>query len=464
MMKFRIMKKFYFALLFLGVLAGFVSSCSDDDGYTSGINPEPPVINPEPPVINPKPPIINITSGNLSMHLGDSIILKAAVTSPTETVFSWTVDTVKVSTDSVYVFKSEYSGSFNVKLSATNTDGTVTTATTITVQPGKYKNGTFVLSENQSLLTFISPEGKVTADAYTDVNGTKLGSVNQDIFICNHKIYIVSQNGGGDGYLVIANAETLKKIKGFQGDLQGKLRNPTHVAVLDDDNVYLRDDGKGVHLFKPSDRSITFIKGTEKARKNAMAVADGKVFVSVAKNVVVIEPNKDEISSTITFDGNVSGVIKASDGNIWVSDASGNITKVDARTYAKLGTNKVSDEAKSVLSASFAAAPSITAKGDTLYMSGLSSKIYRHIFSTQETKLMVDAKALVENVGIVYNTCAVHPLTGEVYLNSIKGYGTDYKINNISVFDFSGDEPKVSVNYQNYTAFPAGTFFTYNFE
>ena len=97
-------------------------------------------------------------------------------------------------------------------------------------------------------------------------------------------------------------------------------------------------------------------------------------------------------------------------------------------------------------------------------MSALKSTIYRHIFSTGETKLMVDAKTMVDNVGIIYNTCAVHPITGEVYLNSIKGYGQDYKINNISVFNFSGDEPELSANYENHTAFPAGTFFTYNFE
>ena len=76
---------------------------------------------------------------------------------------------------------------------------------------------------------------------------------------------------------------------------------------------------------------------------------------------------------------------------------------------------------------------------------------------------MVNVKDEVENVGVIYNTCAVHPLTGKVYFNSIKSYA-DYKINHISVFDFSGDEPELSANYENHTAFPAGTFFTYNFE
>ena len=221
------------------------------------------------------------------MHIGDSIILKASVASPTETTFSWILDTTEVSTDSIYVFKSEYSGLFDVKLTATNSDGTVATATSITVQPGKYKNGTFVLSENNSLLTFISPEGKVTTDAYTDENGTKLGSANQDIFIKNHKMYIVSQNGGGDGFLVIANAETLKKIKGFQTELNGKVNWPTHVAVLGDDDIYLRDNN-GVKRFQPSTGTVTLIEGTSGARKNTMAVADGKVFASVKNTVVVL--------------------------------------------------------------------------------------------------------------------------------------------------------------------------------
>ena len=50
-------------------------------------------------------------------------------------------------------------------------------------------------------------------------------------------------------------------------------------------------------------------------------------------------------------------------------------------------------------------------------MSALSTKIYRHIFSTNETKLMVDAKEMVENANIVYNTVAVDPVTeGDLFI------------------------------------------------
>jgi len=68
---------------------------------------------------------------------------------------------------------------------------------------------------------------------------------------------------------------------------------------------------------------------------------------------------------------------------------------------------------------------------------------------------MVNTKTLVSNANIVYNNIAAHPRTGKVYLNTIKAYGWDFLINNISVFDLEGTEPVFSDNYQNYTHCPA---------
>lgn len=450
-MKIKVMKKFYLVLLVLGMFVGFLSSCDDDDKHI----PELPVVT------------IESENGSFSMLPTESIVLKAKIGDSRDTDLTWFVNGEKVGTDSVYTFKAEKLGNYNVAILASNTDGEAYASTEIEVH-GTYKYGTFVISEGSSspgTIVFISPKGEVVENAYYVENGGELGGASQDLFIKDNKMYIVSQNGGNDGgFLTVLNAETLKRERKFQEELKGKVSMPTHVVALGEDDIYLRDN-KGVLRFQPSTGEVTLIQGTEKARKNTMAVADGKVFVSVNKNVVVIEAGKDEITNTIEFEDKVYGVIKASDGNIWVADGAGNITKVDAKACAKLGSSKVSDDAKKVLAASFAATPSITAKGDTLYMSGLSSRIYRHVFGSDKTELMVDAKNvdMVDNVVIVYNTCAVHPITGEVYLNSIKGY-SDYKINNITVFDFSGDEPRVSANYENYTAFPAGTFFTYNFE
>jgi DNA gyrase subunit A len=65
---------------------------------------------------------------------------------------------------------------------------------------------------------------------------------------------------------------------------------------------------------------------------------------------------------------------------------------------------------------------------------------------------------------MAYNNLAVHPISGEVYQTTIKAYGMDFLKNNISVFNFSKSESKLRVNYKNHTHFPAGIFFTYDFE
>lgn len=443
------MEKFYSALLYLGVILGLFTSCHDD---------KHPII--------PQIELIS-TTGDFAVAQEDTLILKARLNHPINAIFSWTMNGKEVSTDTIYKFIATELGSYQLSVKAVTIEGEEAIAQSTINVHGKYKYGTFVLSEGSmsaGSLTFISPRGKVIDNAYELENGEKLGVISQDLFIKNNKLYIVSQNGGnGGGYLTVVNAETLKKEQYFQYELDGKVSRPTHVAVLDDDDIYLRD-GKGIKRFQPSTGSVTLIEGSERARINTMVVSNNKVFSTIGKDVIVIEQGKNSISHTIKFEATVSGIVKASDGNLWVSDANGNIHKINTNDYTEIGNNYVGDEAKNTLSAGWASTPSITAKGDTLYTNGSGTKIYRHVFSTGETKLMVDVKDMVENANIVYNTTAVNPRTGEVIFNSIKGYSPDHKINNISVFDFSGEEPTLNANYENYTEYPAGIFFTYNFE
>jgi len=78
---------------------------------------------------------------------------------------------------------------------------------------------------------------------------------------------------------------------------------------------------------------------------------------------------------------------------------------------------------------------------------------------------MVDAKDFVQNATMAYNNIAVHPVSGDVYMNTIKGYGWDFTINNISVFNFDEDIPSVlKANYTDYTRYPVGIFFTADFK
>ena len=204
-----------------------------------------------------------------------------------------------------------------------------------------------------------------------------------------------------------------------------------------------------------------------------MAVADGKLFAPGGNGYYVIEPKKDTISQNVKMDGTVSGILRGSDNNLWMSQTigsrlsriKGQIMKVNPADYSIIQTNEVSKEvAYYQMQWQMAAASHITAKGDTLYISGLSSQIYRHIFSKNETQLMVDVKDYLDyKQAVTYNTVAVDPTSGEVYLNTIRG---NYVVgtSDINVFNLDGEKPVLVRQYKNYTRFPAGVFFTANFK
>ncbi|HBG41920.1 MAG TPA: hypothetical protein DDZ96_01010 [Porphyromonadaceae bacterium] len=341
--------------------------------------------------------------------------------------------------------------------------------------------GVFILNEgnmtteNGSLI-YISPTGEVFDDAYLNVNGTELGNVTQDLFIKDGKMYIISQNGkiaatgtafNNDGMLVVVNAETLKRENVYDDvflDEKGKYKLdwPTHIAVLNDQNIFIRDN-HGIHLFNSTNKDLKLIDGTKGAAKNRMAVANNKVFAIVKKSLIVLEANGTGVAKTIDLGATVSGLLAAKDGNLWVSTTGSpnKIVKINSKDYSIIRSNEITE---GKVGAGWGATPGITAKGDTLYYSNASTKIYRHIFSTGESKFMVDAKTMVDNANIVYNNIAVHPVTGDVYLNTIKAYGWDFLINNISVFNFDTGTPDLKANYKDYTHFPAGIFFTADFK
>lgn len=100
----------------------------------------------------------------------------------------------------------------------------------------------------------------------------------------------------------------------------------------------------------------------------------------------------------------------------------------------------------------------------TQFITAMPHRPFIAIFSAKENrKKLIDAKTVVENANMVYNNIAVHPRTGKVYMTTIKAYGWDFLINNISVFGYEGEEMVLSDNYKNYTHFPAGIFFPADF-
>lgn len=399
------------------------------------------------------------------MVWGDTLVLRGK-TDMAGAVLEWKVNDEPAVRDSVLRFVGNESGDYTIRLTAIagevlkEADGKFHVS-------GKYKHGVFVLNEgnmtteNGSLI-FIDRKGVLTDSVFWRENGEELGNSTQDLYIHDGRLYIIAQNGSGMGgnMLTVADAETLKKERAFDGELSGTLSWPTHIAVTGEDEIYIRDN-KGVYFFVPSSGELTFIEGTGRAAKNRMAVVGKKVYAYSGKYIFVMEGTAPV--DTIKMEGNISGLIKSSDGNLWVSmtTSPNKIAKVDPATLTVIQTNEVTEG--SVSSGVFAT-PGITAKGDTLYFSGTRTVIYRHIFSQQKTEKLADVKDYIENAGMVYNAPAVDPETGWLYFNTIKGYGWDFLTNDITVFDFSGAETVLKHDYKNHTHFPAGIFFTSEFK
>ena len=164
------------------------------------------------------------------------------------------------------------------------------------------------------------------------------------------------------------------------------------------------------------------------------------------------------------YGGNISGIINADDDHLYVSNLEkgiGKIRLVNTKTYEVEKVNEITKEnGGDLLAMTFAAAPGISAKGDTIYYSSLGQKVYRHLFSTGESKLMVDVKeTLNPEHKVTYNTVQVNPATGHVYMNTLMGFGPLYKTNTIYRFDMTGDKAVLLNRWENLTRFPAGVFF-----
>lgn len=322
---------------------------------------------------------------------------------------------------------------------------------------------TFVLNEgnmtteNGSII-HITADGHVIDHAYWRMNASELGNSAQDLFITDGKIYILSQNGGNDGILVEADAKTLKNTGKFSKEELADLSWPTHVTVIGR-TAYIRDNN-GIWTLDLDSKALTTVENTKGALKNRMAVVGNKVFAPASKSILVLE--NGAVVKTISLEGTVTGVIKSDEeGYLWVSCSTSpaQIIKLSASDYTM---DKHSLTAGGV-SPGWGATPGISAKDDKIYFCNNTSTIYCHDFTTNTTETLGDVKSNIANWGMIYNMPAVHPVTGEYYFNTILGYGWSFLTNDISVYDLSTGAPTMVADYQNYTHFPAGIFFTASF-
>ena len=446
------MKKFFYPLLLLIAMTFALTACEGDELVIPNPTISAPAVNEE---------------GFVEVTQEDTLVLQAAEANASNCTYRWYIDNQEVFEGPTYKFVPSEAGEYVIVVKATNDCG-VYASTEIKILVGsKYKDGTFVLNEgnfstDNGKLTFISPKGVVTDSAYFKANGSHLGHSSQDLFIADGKMYIISQDNNldGDGILVVANAETLKKEAAYTKELES-LSSPTHIVVIGN-AAYIRD-GEGIHLFNLDTKEVSLIEGTEAAGsyncKNRMAKVGNKVYALGGNDLLVLE--NGSLLKTLPMEGKISGAVAGANDVLWVAldKQPATIVKINTKDDSVMASNELD---KGGLSAGWGATPAISAKGDTIYFSNNSTTIYRHIFSENNTEEMVNVSDHIADANMVYNNLAVHPETGDVYFTTIKGYGLDYLINDISVFNFDKSDAPIA-DYKNHTSFPAGVFFTASF-
>lgn len=386
---------------------------------------------------------------------------------------------------------------FTLSLSATDRAGKqLTSSVEVHLLDFADPKGVFVLNEGNMTtengsLTYISANGDVVDDAYKLVNGTELGNVCQDLCICGGKIYIISQNGGknavgtgfeNDGMLVIADARTLKREKGFTADELSALSWPTHIAVLDEQHVYIRTDSdnggetrQGIWRLDTTSGALTFVENTEGAPKNRMAVVGGKVYStrgSLMVYILEIAPDSDTArkislpfrSQILYVNSNsyAGGIRPSSDGQLWIMGFGSGLYYMHKYNLAD---GSFVEKALAATPKEVYNCPFVADGNKIYYVSGTAVRCFDFdAGSTGEADRQLfdvyDFDAVVGNT--LYNGPGLHPLTGELYITSMGDF-TNYATDNM-VWVFSPSAPAQPVaQYKGYVHFPAGVYFPAEF-
>lgn len=432
--------------LLLAGLAGILSlatACKKDD-------PSPK------PTPTPTPqPGFTIEAKTTDLLQFDTVRLSAQG-AKADAKLAWVLNGKEVAEGKDYAFTQPRVGRYQVSLVDKTSGEKVSKDFSVT---GRFTSGAFLLNEGNfgnetGTLTYIDASKQFVLDsAYIRVNGTKLGNVCQDMTFANGKVYIISQNGpmnGGEDLLTIADAKTLEKHKVINDATLAK-DWPTHIAVVHS-RIYIRGNS-GIYR-GTEEGSFKLIPGTEKANKLRMVTIGELVIATTSTNKLLVIQD-EEVKQTFTLpEGSPSGLALAPDGQLWLSYSKPN-------TLAKVSVSasgvKILDKHTTTqsLDKKYTATSAIFARANQIFFTEQSSVIYRHDFSTGDTKKIVDVQTIDKQAKMYYNSLGIDPKTGHIYYASFGDYST-YKKNVTLVLDHDG---KVLLKREHVNAFPAGFYF-----
>ncbi|MEA9413377.1 DUF5074 domain-containing protein [Flavobacterium sp. PL02] len=437
------MKNRFFSkqLIAIASLMMLTVSCNNDDDFT-----EPPVIKGEQQLKD-------------TLTVGKTLQLSSKLADRKNISFEWAIDGKVVGSDSTYIFKPETRGDFKITMIAKNDGGKVSLTYDIHAW-GAYENGFFMINEGwfghgTGTVGFYRYDTRVIEDSvFVKVNPDKdlkpASSTLEFGTIINKKLFLVSKVGGP---VVVADAYSLKEEK----RVPAKGGNDWRAVVGIDENQALLTSGKGIFKLNLNTMEVNGqIEGVT-GQVGDVVKANGYIFaLSASKGVIVINASTLAVEKTIP--GIVLGFAVTDDKKVWAAGGK-NLISIDSNT---LEVKEIALGFQAYGSWGAWHPGSITAAKNDVFIAKNGSfsggkEIYKYTGTPESLTapfITLTNSNILYGAGIGYdrkkNTLVVNTLNS--------GFGVNFSINNLYIFNADSGEKTASVNFSGYY-FPAVSVF-----
>ncbi|MEH0153564.1 DUF5074 domain-containing protein [Limibacter armeniacum] len=407
---------------------------------------------------------INGMSENEFYLVGDTISLFANIENPALTSFKWVVHDEVLSDSLTFKYVLRDVGLQQITFTAQGTDYASVLTQQVEVAP--LLGGALIVNEGNmsnemGSVSFLQRGGNTLfTNAYASLNpGKTLSNVTQSASYFGDYVYFISQNG--PNYIIVADKETLVAVDSITTS-DVSLSWPTHLAMVSTTKGYVRDNN-GISIIDFSAKSVTNISGVGAAKAQPIVIGN-KLFTYSGSNLYVVDITTDQLIHTETFGSSIGGFAEATDGNLWVAQSGtpSTLLKVASSDYTTLKEIEMPEGVN--LNAGWTGSsnimPSHTTENVFVRPSG-KKQIYLVDLSTTTPTVSLFSDLSTwsdEETGIIYGEPNVDPVSNDIYIMGIKGYGMDYLINALFIIDGSTGNQKQKLT--GVGSFPAMVLFS----
>jgi len=416
-------------------------SCNNDDDFTA-----PPVIKGEQQLKD-------------TLTIGKALKLSSKLADRKNVSFEWAIGGKVVGSDSTYIFKPETRGDFKITMIAKNDGGNV--ALTYDIHAwGAYENGFFMINEGwfghgTGTVGFYRYDTKAIEDSvFVKVNPDKdlkpATSTLEFGTIINKKLFLVAKVGGP---VVVADAYSLKEEK----RIAAKGGNDWRAVVGIDENQALLTSSKGIFKLNLNTMEVSGQIDGITGQVGDIVKSNGYVFaLSASKGVIVINASTLAIEKTIP--GMVLGFAVTDDKKVWAAGGK-NLISIDSNT---LEVKEIPLGFQAYGSWGAWHPGSITAAKNDIFIAKNGSfsggkEVYKY---TGTPESLTAPFITLTNSNILYGAGIGYDRKKNILvLNTLnEGFGVNFSINNLYLFNADSGVKTASVNYSGYY-FPAVSVF-----